>query len=37
MTVNDELDWMWKETVMVYFKVLSHHLPRRTEENYEKL
>jgi hypothetical protein len=37
MMVNDELEWMQKETVMVYFKVLSFHLPGRTEENHGKL
>jgi hypothetical protein len=28
--VNDEFERMWKE--VVYFKVLSHHLPVGTEE-----
>lgn len=27
---------MWKETAMAYFKVLSQHLPRGTEENHEE-
>jgi hypothetical protein len=34
MTVNNELERMWKEAVVAQFKVLSRHLPR-TKENYE--
>jgi hypothetical protein len=37
MTVNNELDKMWKEAVMIYFKVLSQHLLGGTEENNENL
>jgi hypothetical protein len=36
MIVNDDLGGMWKEKVMVCFKVLSHHLPTGNEENNEK-
>jgi hypothetical protein len=36
MTVNNELERMWKEAVMAKFKVLSQHLPGRTEENHKK-
>jgi hypothetical protein len=34
MAVN-ELERMWKEAVMVKFKVLYQHLPGGTEENQE--
>jgi hypothetical protein len=27
---------MWKEAALIYFKVLSRHMPRGTEENDEK-
>lgn len=37
ITVNDELDRMWKEVVVICFKTLSQLLPAGTEENYEKL
>jgi hypothetical protein len=30
--MNDELERMCKEEVMTYFKVLSQHLPRNTED-----
>jgi hypothetical protein len=36
MPVSDELERMWKEAVMAYFKVLSRHFPGGTEENHEK-
>jgi hypothetical protein len=36
MIMNDELGGMWKETVVVCFKVLLHHLPTGIEENNEK-
>jgi hypothetical protein len=36
MTVNNELERMWKEVVMAQFKVLSCHLPGQTKENYKK-
>jgi hypothetical protein len=26
---------MWKESVAAYFKILSHHLPRNTEEELQ--
>jgi hypothetical protein len=31
--VNDELERMWKEVAVAYFKVLSYHLLGGTEEN----
>jgi hypothetical protein len=34
--VNDKSEMMWKEAVVAYFKVISRHLPRGTEENHEK-
>jgi hypothetical protein len=35
--LNDELERMWKEAVIAYFKIISlQHLPRGTEENHEK-
>lgn len=37
MTVNDDLEGMWKEAVIAYFKVLSWHLSGSTEENQENL
>jgi hypothetical protein len=27
MIVNDEFEMMWKEAVMAWFKILSHHSP----------
>jgi hypothetical protein len=36
ISVNAELRRMWKEGVMVYFKVLSQHLPSETEEIHKK-
>jgi hypothetical protein len=27
MIVNEELERMWKEVVMAYFRMLSQHLP----------
>jgi hypothetical protein len=36
MTVGNKLKRKWKGTVMTYFKVLSQHLPGRTEENHDK-
>jgi len=35
--VNDELGRTWKESMVVFVKVLSCHLPGRTEENHRKL
>jgi hypothetical protein len=35
--MNDELERIWKEAVMAYFKVLCRNLPRGAEENYENL
>jgi hypothetical protein len=34
--MNNELEKMWKEVVMAYFKILSEHLPEGTEENHVK-
>jgi hypothetical protein len=31
--MNNELATIWKEVIVVYFKVLSQHLPRATDEN----
>jgi hypothetical protein len=36
MSGNDELEKMWKEVSIEYFKVLSQHLSERTKENHEK-
>jgi hypothetical protein len=33
---HDELERIWKETVIVYFKILSPHLTTETKENHEK-
>jgi hypothetical protein len=34
--MNDELDRIFKEAVVAYFKVLSQHLPGGAKENHEK-
>jgi hypothetical protein len=34
--MNDELERMCKEAVMALFKVLSQHLPGRTEKSHEE-
>jgi hypothetical protein len=34
--VDDELERMWREAVIVHFKILLWHLLTRTEENNEK-
>jgi hypothetical protein len=34
--VSDELERIWKEVVVAYFKVLSWHLPGGTEKNHKK-
>jgi hypothetical protein len=31
--MNNDLERIWKETVLAYLKVLSRHFDRRTEEN----
>jgi len=36
MAANKEMERRWKQVVVAYFKVLSSHLPRGTEENYKK-
>jgi hypothetical protein len=33
--MNDELEKMWMETVVVYFKELSQNLPGWTEESHK--
>jgi hypothetical protein len=30
--VNEELERMWKEAVVAYFKLLTHSLPARNNE-----
>jgi hypothetical protein len=35
MIMNDELEKMEKEVIVVYFKVVSHHVPRGTEKNHK--
>jgi hypothetical protein len=35
--MNNELERMWKEAVMTYFKVLSQKMPGGTEGNHENL
>jgi hypothetical protein len=35
--MKNELGRIWKEAVVTQFKVLSQHLPSRTEENHEAL
>jgi len=34
MIVNDELEMMWKEVTMAYYKVLSQHLRGGTEKTF---
>jgi hypothetical protein len=33
--MNDELETIWKEMVVAYFKALSRNSPGRTEEEHE--
>jgi hypothetical protein len=33
--MNDEIERIWKEAVLAYFKVSSWHVPGGTEENYK--
>jgi hypothetical protein len=33
--MNNELERIWKEVVMAWFKVLFKHLPGETEENHD--
>jgi hypothetical protein len=35
MLVNDELETIWKEAVVAWFKVLSRHLPGGSKENHK--
>jgi hypothetical protein len=34
--VNSELERIWKEAVVAYFKVLLRYSPGRTKENHEE-
>jgi hypothetical protein len=34
--MNDNLERMWKEAAMVYFKILSQRSPRGSEEIHKK-
>jgi hypothetical protein len=36
MIMSDELDTAWKEVAVVYFRVMSQHLPGVIEENHDK-
>jgi hypothetical protein len=36
VAANEEMERKGKQAVEAYFKVLSSHLPRGTEENYKK-
>jgi hypothetical protein len=36
MILNNKLEMMWKKAVTAYFKVLSSHFPKETEEKHEK-
>jgi hypothetical protein len=33
--MNNDLERMWKEAAVGCFKVLSQHMPGKTEENHE--
>jgi hypothetical protein len=33
--MTNELERIWKEVVMAYYKVLSQHLPGECDEDYE--
>jgi hypothetical protein len=35
--MNDQLEKMWKEAVIAWFKTLAKRLVGRIEENHEKL
>lgn len=37
MAVNNELEWIWKETLVAYCEVLTQQLPGDTRENDEEL
>jgi hypothetical protein len=32
--MNNELEKMWKETAVTYFRAISQHYSGRTEENF---
>jgi hypothetical protein len=35
MLVNDELEWIWMQRAVAYFKILSQYPSERSEKNYE--
>jgi hypothetical protein len=35
--MNEKLEKTWKEHILVYFMVLSRHLPGQIEENHKRL
>jgi hypothetical protein len=35
MIMNNNLEMLWKEAVMAYFKILYSHMPPATKENHE--
>jgi hypothetical protein len=37
LLMNNELERIWKESVVASFKVLSRRLPGGSEENHEKI
>jgi hypothetical protein len=37
MVMNNELEWSWKETIYVLFKVLSQYLSAGSEEFHKKI
>jgi hypothetical protein len=37
ITVNKELEGIWKEDVMSYFKILTLHVSEGTEKNEKKI
>jgi hypothetical protein len=37
MIMNNKAKGMWKEAVMASFKVLSYHLPGKSEGNHKRL
>lgn len=36
IVINNGLEAMWKEVAVAYFKMLSYHLTRVTEENISR-
>jgi hypothetical protein len=35
--MNDELEWVQKEAIVTYFKVISQHLPEENEKYEGKI